>query len=105
MAFLAPRALDLPLNFLGEVGELAQGSDCLIGLLRLLETLARHLQAVEKLLEPRDRVLLAHRAASLATRPRMPFTSRPASGEANRLASVTASSIATSVGTSSRSSS
>ena len=47
----------------------------------------------------------AHATRSLSMRPRIPFTSRPASSDEYRFASVTASSIATSTGTSPRSSS
>ena len=105
MAFLAPRALDLGLNLLRQVGELAQNVDRLIRLLRLFERLRASSRRSSSSCSRVTGSSLAHRAASLATRPRMPFTSRPASGEANRFASVTASSIATSAGTSPRSSS
>ena len=63
----------------------------------VLERRAR-LQLLAQDVQPGDLVLQVH-AASRAIRPRMPFTSRPASSDAYFFASVTASSIATSSGT------
>ena len=69
---------------LGVVGESGCGKSTMARcVIRLLETGPCILQPLQEFLETTDRVgcRLAHRRASLATCPRIPFTSRPASSE------------------------
>ena len=74
-----------------------------------LQLVTSRLQPFEQLLGAPERLVrgsgLAHATSSLATRARIPFTSRAASSDAYRFASTTASFIATSGGTLSSSSS
>src|SRR6266508_2129111 len=107
-ARLALCLLQLLLDRLAQLGELGQDVERPLGVVRLrqlLELGACLLQPSEQLLRASQRFLGAHVTRSRTIRPRMPFTSRAASSVAYRLASVTASSIATSSGTSSPSSS
>src|SRR5215211_2669499 len=99
---LGERGLDL----LGELRQLGQHLDRRLWIARAFEASALLLEPLHQLLGALERVLGAHfAAASRAIRPRIPLTSLPASSEAYRFASRTASSIATSGGTSPRSSS
>src|SRR5207302_7503911 len=96
---LPPRPLDLAVRLLGQLGGLAEQLDGRVGVGRRLELRTPLLEPVEELRRVVERVHGGHAAASAATRPRMPFTSRAASGDAYRLARPTASAIATSGGT------
>src|SRR5579864_9559907 len=78
----ALRPVDLGLDLLRDLGQLLQDFDRRLGVLRRFEPLARRLEALVQLLGAGER-LLAHAASrSLAIRPRMPLTRRPASSEA-----------------------
>ena len=88
---LSARLRELDLDLLGELRELREHLDRRLRVLgggKALELLARRLQPLEQLLGPperRLRLVSAHSptsVCSLATRPRIPFTSRAASSEA-----------------------
>src|SRR5258708_23775415 len=93
---LSLRALVFRLNGLRDLGQLGQHVHRLLRILRRSQLRARSLEPVEQLLRSLQRLLRAHAASSLATRPSIPFTSLPASSEPQRFASVPASPLATS---------
>src|SRR5204863_6908445 len=104
------RPLDGGLDLLRELRQLLHHLDRPLRVVGRLEFRTLLLQACKQLLRLLERVLGAarlfcHVTLSRTIRPRMPFTSRAASSEAKRFASVTASSITTSGGTSPASSS
>src|SRR5207237_6705232 len=98
---LLSRLADLELDLLQELGQLLEDLVRRLRLLGGLQLRAQLLGACEQLLHARQALAVAHAARSRAIRPRIPFTSRPASSVAYLFASVTASSIATSAGTAS----
>ena len=79
---LAPRSGKLGFHLLRDLGELAQNLDRSFRILCLLEPGPRLLELLEEVLRAPKRVFGTHAAFSLAIRPRMPLTSRPASSEA-----------------------
>src|SRR5439155_9845763 len=89
----APRALELRLDLAGELGELLQHLDRLIGVVRRLEPLAGGLEPLQQFLSFAQRLFGVHAASSRWMRPRMPFTNLAASSDAYRFANATASSI------------
>src|SRR5947208_1471099 len=90
--------LDLHFQLLDGALELLELRDQVVVALGLLDLFRERLGALQPLIE-------CHAASSRATRERIPFTSLAASSDAYRFASSTASLIATSTGTVSRSSS
>src|SRR6266516_4340861 len=105
-ARLAPGLLELRLDLPRDVAELGENLDRGFGVLGRFEARSRPFEPLEQVFGAAQCVLgAAHAARSWAIRPSIPFTRRPASSDAYRFASVTASSIATSTGTSPRSSS
>src|SRR5215211_8888248 len=122
----AARTVELGLDLTREVRELAENVDRGLGVVLLghalelppsrLEALEQRLRALQRFLGahrarvpsapvttpcivPRSRPQCPDRAGSRAIRPRIPFTNRAASSLAYRFARRTASSIATSTGT------
>ena len=79
---LALRRLELRLDLLGDLRQLGQDLDRLVGILRLLEPGTGSLEPVEQLLCALQALLrAAHACASFSMRPSMPFTSLPASSD------------------------
>ncbi len=80
---LTPRSFQLGLDLPRELGKLAEDVDRRFGVFDRLEAPPGLLEPAEELLGPPEGVLgSAHAARSLAIRPRMPFTRRPASSDA-----------------------
>src|SRR4029453_10826219 len=95
-------ALHPPLVCLAQLRELRQHLERLVRLVGLRQPLqfgARPFQALQEFLRTCQCVLGAQLTRSLTIRPRMPFTRRAASSVAYLFARLTASSIATSLGT------